>query len=322
MMGGVGDGVCVLVVVGGMGVMDGVSVRVGSGVRLTAGVAVARGVRVTSGASVLVAISATCCCGVHDATAAAMPRIIPARTHFRNPLLIRTIRGMTLIFLLLIVFFPAFAQGDSTISLNSNRTAVLRLAGDGEFASAVYTSAGGETVTLRADSGGALDVVLELIGPDGDTISYADALDNEAPAIVRVALDEAGDYTIRVNTFNGEGSGEVEVSLTVEPPLTLTPNSPTIWVPLGANEIAMIQIEGFNGDASITVRDPKGLLDPRIELIGMDGAVIAANDDHGTADVSLNRFDARLTAEIPTSGAVEITEFLGRAGWVEVSINP
>jgi hypothetical protein len=322
MMGGVGDGVCVFVVVGGMGVIDGVSVRVGSGVRLTAGVAVARGVSVTSGASVLVAMSATCCCGVHDATITAIPATTPARTHFRNPLLIRTIRGMTLIFLLLIVFVPAFAQGDSTISLNSNRTAVLRLAGDGEFASAVYTASGGETVTIRADSGGALDAVLELIGPDGSTVVYADATDNERPSIMRVMLDEAGDYIIRVNTFNGEGSGEVEVTLTVEPPLALTPDSPAVWVPLGANAVATVLIDGFNGDATITVRDPKGLLDPRVEIVDADSAVIAANDDHGTADVSLNRFDARLTAAIPDGAAVQITEFLGRAGWVEVSINP
>ena len=321
-MGGVGDGVCVLVVVGGMGVIDGVSVRVGSGVRLTAGVAVTWGVSVTSGASVLVGIvSATCCCGVHDAITAARPAIIPARTHFRNPLLIRTIRGMTLIFLLLIVFFPAFAQGDSTISLNSNRTAVLRLAGDGEFASAVYTSPGSETVTIKADSAGVLDVVVELIGPDGASIAYANAPDNEPPSIARVMLDGAGDYTVRVNTFNGEGSGEVELTLTVEPPLVLTPDSPTLWVPLGANAVATVGIEGFDGEAAITVRDPDGLLDPRIELLD-GGAVVAANDDHGTADVTLNRFDARLTAVIPDGAALQITEFLGRAGWVEVLINP
>jgi hypothetical protein len=322
MIGGVGDGVCVLVVVGGMGVMDGVSVRVGSGVRLTAGVAVARGVSVTSGASVLVAISATCCCGVHEATTAATLRTIPARIHFRNPLLIRTIRGMTLIFLLLIVFVPAFAQGDSTISLNSNRTAVLRLTGDGGFASAMYTSPGGETVTIKADSGGALDVVLELIEPDGISIAYADALDHDAPSIMRVELAGAGDYTVRINTFNGEGRGEVEITLTVEPLLMLTPDSPTGWVPLGANAIATVLIQGFDGEAAITVRDPNGLLDPRFLLTDANSRIIAANDDHGTADVTLNRFDARLIAAIPDGATLRIAEFLGREGWLEVSINP
>lgn len=318
-----GDGVCVLVVVGGMGVIDGVSVRVGSGVRLTAGVAVARGVSVTSGASVLVGTaSATGCCGVHDAMTAAVPRIIPARTHFRNPLFIRTIRGMTLIFLLLIVFVPAFAQGDSTISLNSNRTAVLRLAGDGGFASALYTASGGETVTISANSDGALDVVLELIGPDGVSIAYADAPDNDAPSIVRVVLADAGDYVLRVNTFNGEGIGEVDLVLIVEPPLVLTPETPALWVPLGANAVAAVRVEGFNAEMAITVRDPRGLLDPRIELMSADGEVVAANDDHGTADVSLNRFDARLSAAISDDAALQITEFLGRTGWVEVSINP
>lgn len=229
---------------------------------------------------------------------------------------------MTLIFLLLIVFVPAFAQGDSTISLNSNRTAVLRLTGDGAFATAVYTASGGETVTIEADSSGALDVVLELVGPDGGTIAYADAPDNDAPSIVRVLLDSAGDYTVRVNTFNGEGTGEVEVSLTVEPLLTLTPDSPSVWVPLGANAIALVRVEGFDGDAAVTVRDPNGLLDPGVALTSPDGEIIAANDDHGTADVTLNRFDARLIAAVPDGAALQITEFLGRTGWVEVSINP
>src|SRR5690606_20808936 len=110
-------------------------------------------------------------------------------------------------------------------SLNSNRTAVLRLTGDGAFATGIYTSPGGETVTVAADPDGALDVILELIGPDGGTMAYADAPDNDAPSIVRVALDGAGDYTVRINTFNGEGSGEVEVTLTVAPPLMLTPDT-------------------------------------------------------------------------------------------------
>jgi hypothetical protein len=110
--------------------------------------------------------------------------------------------------------------------------------------------------------------------------------------------------------------------MTVEPLLTLTPDSPSVWVPLGANAIATVLIQGFDGDAAVTVRDPNGLLDPRLTLISAEDEVIAANDDHGTADVTLNRFDARLIAAVPDGAALQITEFLGRTGWVEVSINP
>ncbi len=231
---------------------------------------------------------------------------------------------MTLIFLLLILFVPALAQGDSTISLNSNRTAVLRLAGDGAYATAAYDSDGGDVVSVTADSGGALDTVMELVGPDGRTIAYADAPDTDPSMLVRIALDEAGTYTIRVNTFNGEGSGDVMVTLTVQVPFALTPDAPTVWVPLGVGDVGVVTLDGFDSaDAmTITVRDPRGLLDPRVAVRDGDGTLMAENDDHGTADVTLNRFDARLTAA-PTGGAtLAITDFLGRAGWLEVSIRP
>ena len=41
-----------------------------------------------------------------------------------------------------------------------------------------------------------------------------------------------------------------------------------------------------------------------------------------TPNPALNRFDAQLTGEIPPGAFLLITDFLGRAGWLEVSINP
>lgn len=229
---------------------------------------------------------------------------------------------MTLIFLLLTVFIPALMQGDSTISLNPNRTAVLRLDGDGTFASAVYHAEGGESVTVRVESADGLDVVLELNGPDGQTLAYADAPDGEMPSLVRVRLADSGAYVLRVNSFNGEGRGDVNVTLTVETPAVLRPDQPTVWVPLGANRTATVVIAGFSGAATVSVRDPSGQLDVRVRLIDGDGAALAANDDHGSADVTLNRFDARLMTAAAADMTLEITEFLGRAGWLEVSISP
>ena len=102
------------------------------------------------------------------------------------------------------------------------------------------------------------------------------------------------------------------MTLTVEPPLMLTPESTTLRVPLGANAVATVHIEGFDGVAAITLRDPNGLLDPRILLTDANNRIIAANDDHGTADVTLNRFDARMIAEIRTARCCRSPNFGAR----------
>jgi hypothetical protein len=57
-------------------------------------------------------------------------------------------------------------------------------------------------------------------------------------------------------------------------------------------------------------------------LTSTDGTPITENDDHGTSDVSLNRFDARLTATVSDGAVLQITDFLGRPGWLELSIRP
>lgn len=65
MVGGVAEGASVSAGVGGIGVSDGVNVKVGSGVLEGTGVAVKRGVMLTIGARVAVANSETCASGVH-----------------------------------------------------------------------------------------------------------------------------------------------------------------------------------------------------------------------------------------------------------------
>lgn len=248
----------------------------------------------------------------------------PARIHFRNSLFIRTIRGMTLIFLLLTVLLPVFVQGDSTISLNPNLAAVLRLDGDGRFASAYYDSEGSEVVSIEARAAEPpLDLVLELLDADGHTLAYVDAPDTDGAVISGIHMDYASRYTVRVNTFNGEGVGDVSVTVTPEPDYVLTPDTPALRVPVGANQRVLVYLEGFDltQTLEITVSDSTGQLDPRLDVVNTR-VVLMSNDDHGTADPSLNRFDARLTAQIPPGAILMITDFLGRAGWLNIAISP
>jgi hypothetical protein len=83
------------------------------------------------------------------------------------------------------------------------------------------------TITARAltddGAGNVLDVVLEVLNVDMDRVAYNDdgavALDGFAPndaALVGLSL-AAGQYTIRVNTFNGFQSGDVEVEISEAP---------------------------------------------------------------------------------------------------------
>lgn len=231
---------------------------------------------------------------------------------------------MTLIFLLLTVLLSVLAQGDSTISLNPNRASVLRLVGDGHFASAYYDSPGGETVTIRAEfTGEPLDLVLELLGVDGLTRAYVDPPDPGAPVVSRVHIDTAGRYTVRINTFNGEGTGDVTVTITPEPQHVLTPDNPRLYLALGTNDSVPVYLEGFDlaQPLTISVSDPTGRLDAFLKVVNTR-VVLMSNDDHGTPNPALNRFDAQLTGEIPPGAFLLITDFLGRAGWLEVSINP
>lgn len=231
---------------------------------------------------------------------------------------------MTILTLLLSFLFSLLAQADSTIFLESNLAAVLRLTGDGTFAAAYYDSSGGETVTIRAESAGEpLDLVLELLGADGQTIAYVDAPELSAPVISRERLESAGRYTVRVNTFNGEGIGDVHVTLTIEPPYVLTPDAPSLRVALGANDAAQVSLDGFDlsQPLTISVSDPTGQLDAQLAIIDA-GTVLATNDDHTSTDPSLNRFDAQLTTTLPDGAVLQITDFLGRTGWFTVSIRP
>ncbi|MBC8098350.1 MAG: hypothetical protein H7Y11_02805, partial [Armatimonadetes bacterium] len=134
-----------------------------------------------------------------------------------------------------------------------------------------------------------------------------------------------GEYSVRVNSFNGVTVGEVELLLTLDAALdTQTPSVDTLTVTLYADEVygVPLMLESIAG-LSITVRDPLGVLDPLVTLRDAEGRVVAANDDHNTLDLTLNIFDARISpAEVLPPGAytLEIREFLGRAGAMEVVI--
>lgn len=337
MTGGVGLGVKVLVRVGGIGVMDGVKVKVGSGVRVTSRVAVARGVSVTSGASVAVGMTSVLAGGWQ---AASVTPIIKAILHVRIVCIFRVDIGMTRLIVILAVIFVVrpilHAQPDSTVFLNSNTPVVLRLAGDGRPAEAVFEGEAGQIITVAAQAADptTVDTALEWVAPDGERMAYnddwagertdltpPDGVENLAvtdSALVRMILPETGSYTARVNTFNGEGVGDVTLTVVVEEVRALVIAESRL-VGLHRAEIAEFTLEMSAGQTvSLTAMAIRGRLDPMVSVVDSAGTIIAENDDHGTVDTALNTFDSRLTFTAPADGvySVRLRDFLGRAGAV------
>lgn len=209
----------------------------------------------------------------------------------------------------------------------------LGLAGDGRFAEAVFDGTAGQVVTLaaQADDPAALDLVLELVAPDGERVAYnddwaggrevrvPDGLNDPAPsdsALIRLILPETGAYRARVNTFNGEGVGTLALRLTVESVPTLALGGTAI-VGLHRAEIRPIDLALAAGQTvTLTLRDPRGWRDPYLVVLDPTGQPVAVNDDHATPDLALSLFDSRLTLTAPTDGVyrVLVREFLGRTG--------
>lgn len=227
----------------------------------------------------------------------------------------------------------------------------LRVTLDGTDAAMIaYASGGSETVRLFAraavsDSDAPpFDVVVEVISPDGQRIAYND---DYAAALIPAAtvtslnlqptdavipvltLDVSGEYLIRVNSFNGVSVGEVEVTLEIIEPVSIERETDsddmlTASVTLRPDQVAVLDIALEAGQTyTLTVRDPRAILDPVAQLSDAEGTVLASNDDHTGADFGLNIFDSRIMAFTPTASGdyvLSVRDYLGRAGTFQVEV--
>jgi hypothetical protein len=229
--------------------------------------------------------------------------------------------------LLLVLMFGALiqAQAPDAPPLNPGEPLVLALDGQGP-AVATFTAQAGERVTLTAQASTDLDVTLEILGPDGRRAAFNDDHGTDAGGLAAsdarieaLLLADAGVYSVRVNSFNGVTAGEVQVTLTV----MLPPDADAREIRLARGQAVPITLELVTGDRlRVTLRDPRGLRDPLVRLYGPDGALVAVNDDHASADLTLNLFDARVDVTVSDGGEyrLELREFLGRGGLFQLDI--
>ncbi len=185
--------------------------------------------------------------------------------------------------------------------------------------------------------------MLEVVSPSGERLAYNDdffparmsgddlnelALQPTDSAITALTLTEAGDYRIRVTSFNGVSTGEVEVRVQRVDPVSIQRQSAdetvTTAVTLRPNQVAALDITLEAGrEYTLTARDPLGVLDPVMQLLDASGAVLAENDDHGDGELTLNIFDSRIesfTASESRDYVLSIRDYLGRGGVLRLEV--
>ena len=243
-------------------------------------------------------------------------------------------------FAVILIFLATFnlsAQDDIPL-LSPDSAQIVTLTG--EIAPTLLRFAGerGQTVIITArdvSDGDAVDVVLEVLMPDGHRLRFnddhmgGDAALAQTDSRIKARLPQTGDYEVRVNSYGGIFEGEVEVLLRIvdlfaveiirdEDAITVF----TLTLPRHIAYQREVMLDA--GDVvTITARDVSGTLDPLLRLLDADGEIIAHNDDHDTAATALDVFDAQITTfTVDTSGTVvlEVLDFLGRSGQIELTI--
>lgn len=118
-------------------------------------------------------------------------------------------------------------------ALIAGESAQVELPGQ-TFVELLYTADSRQQVTITAQAltddgaGNSLDVILEILNADLEQIAYNDDGGRTAEVADLAPTDallsnvwlEPGRYTVRINAFNGFQRGQIEVTLTVNTPLS------------------------------------------------------------------------------------------------------
>ncbi|NDJ63225.1 MAG: hypothetical protein GYB67_19045 [Chloroflexi bacterium] len=189
------------------------------------------------------------------------------------------------------------------------------------------------TIAARALSGD-LDPTLEILDAANRRIAFNDdhgtARADLAPSdalLHNLQFSADAPVMVRVNTFSGTGSGSIEVSITPTAALTPVPIPADALIVSGSVAPNAIFRYALIGEAAaaltISARATDGRFDPILTLLDTAGSVIAANDDHRSADPTLARRDAQIVlATMPDAGCciIEVAGFVGMGGAFELVI--
>lgn len=236
--------------------------------------------------------------------------------------------------LLLLIFLTmtVFIQAQEANQLVLDEALIISLSAD-RPTRLLYIADEMQTVTLAAkaisENDHAPDVVLWIVDSNNHLLAYNDNFGDESNSgIENLYLSQSGDYTIYVDSFNGVSEGEVEVIIQqtkrFNEQFETSEDSLLIHASLPKDGIYGYELELSETDViRVTAQDISGTLDPYLRLLDREGNVLVTNDDHNSADFSLDIFDAQINDWlVPEEGIyiIELRDFLGREGIFELII--
>lgn len=210
---------------------------------------------------------------------------------------------------------PMSLNDDVLIHVSADAPAVLRF--DGQAGQGVR-------IVAQAIDAQALDTTLRLIAPDGRQIAYHDDVffngELVRDASVAIVLPQNGAYTLIVDSFDGLQVGDVRVSVTSYDAFARQETGASVRATLPKGETLRLE-QHLMGDVTLTVRGG-GMLDPILRVLDAEGQWLAeADDQQGAPD--LHTLDVVMRLEALPSGVYTllITDFLGRGGAIELTID-
>ena len=178
------------------------------------------------------------------------------------------------------------------------------------------------TVEARSLAAEPVDVTLEILAGT-QRLAFSDDHDSAAASLLptdalvpNLRLPEVQTYTLRMHSFSGAQSGEVEVTVR-EVPLVAPCETPTQKVELARSQAFTCTLDLREGQAVyLTARAESEAFDPVLALLDATGGRVVFNDDHSTNDAALNTLDAvaDFTADSAGVYTVHVSDFAGKAG--------
>jgi hypothetical protein len=233
------------------------------------------------------------------------------------------------LFLLGIALLPTHAQ--DTLTFNEPITVTLQAEAPVEL---TFIGQAGQMINLVTYTSGENppDSTLTLIAPNGLVLAYHDdtrigeEVDSNA-TLTHILLLSAGEYTLQVDSFNGVSEGDVTVVMSEVAPFNVLESDETSTrlqadLRVGSTFVYALPSSNTPQTLQITVKDISNSLDPFIRIRNADGEIITTVDDTPNFAELLNLFDSRVSIEIPanTNYTLEVIDFLGRSGQVEIHI--
>lgn len=263
---------------------------------------------------------------------------------------VRPYKTIALCCLLCLLPFAALAQDDADtapLAPDESRTVTLT---PGAAVLLPYESPGDEWLRLTLHSivppgdDRLNNPVLAVRHPDGHHLAYnndhpdmapSDDADGEGTAfyptdagIPALYLADPGTYLVRVESYGRLYDGAFLLTAArIDPYQEQTETDGPLTTITGLLPPAMPYETTLSLDEgerlTLTLQDLGRRLDPTLRLIGPDGDTLAFNDDHNSADFSLDSFDSRISGFVaPAAGdyAVIVADFSGTGGRFRLEI--